>query len=64
MAVTEQKKPFDVNRAAAQEWILTWRTATPEDLGELEEIADVEGVKAVEDGKAPPVCCGIRNAAC
>ena len=50
-----QKKPFDVGRAAAQEWVLTWRTATPEDLGELEEIADVGGVRAVENGKEPPV---------
>ncbi|KAL5476846.1 hypothetical protein ACEPAI_3032 [Sanghuangporus weigelae] len=43
------KKPFNVNRAAAQEWTLMWHTATPQDLGDLEKIADDKGIRTIEN---------------
>ncbi|KAL5498639.1 hypothetical protein ACEPAH_1994 [Sanghuangporus vaninii] len=59
---TDQKKSFNASRAAAKEWTLMWRTATPEDLGDLEKIADDKGIKAVEDAVNKYFQDGFKNA--
>ncbi|KAL5521660.1 hypothetical protein ACEPAF_2408 [Sanghuangporus sanghuang] len=58
---TDQKKLFNASREATKEWTLTWRTATPEDLGDLEKIADDKGIKAVEDAVNKYFQDGFKN---
>ncbi|OCB91651.1 hypothetical protein A7U60_g1086 [Sanghuangporus baumii] len=59
---TDQKKLFNASREATKEWTLTWRTAAPEDLGDLEKIADDKGIKAVEAAMNKYFQDGFKNA--
>ncbi|KAL5514306.1 hypothetical protein ACEPAG_2394 [Sanghuangporus baumii] len=58
----DRKKPFNVKRAAAQEWTLTWHTTTPQDLGGLEKIADDKGIRTVENAVNKHFQDGFKSA--